>query len=315
MDRIARTAVMLSTMGLFLFLAAPAAQGVILYWSADRAAFEPHSCTYANSGWQYEGQWSYYLGTPIAPNYFITAKHVGGSVGNTFTYNGQVYTTTANYASPTSDLQIWKVSGLFGSYAPLYGLSNETGRTMTIFGRGTQRGSAVTVGGVTKGWTWGLGDHVQSWGSNQVGGVVSGGTGIGQLLSFGFDATGDYYEGSLSAGDSGGGVFIKDGSTWKLAGINYGTDGYYSYTGATGTGFSASIFDQGGLYVGSDQGGWNLITNKPADLPGSSYATRISANLTWINSIIGTAAVPVPEPATTALLLLGTSALLGRRRR
>lgn len=35
-----------------------------------------------NSGWQYEGEWNGFLGTAIAPRYFITAKHVGGSIGD-----------------------------------------------------------------------------------------------------------------------------------------------------------------------------------------------------------------------------------------
>ena len=34
-----------------------------------------------NSGWQYEGQFSYFLGVPIGPYHFITAKHIGGTVG------------------------------------------------------------------------------------------------------------------------------------------------------------------------------------------------------------------------------------------
>jgi hypothetical protein len=313
MNGIVRTATQSLMLGLVLSVAAPVCQGVILYWSADRATWAPSSCVYGNSGWQYEGMWGNFLGTPIAPNYFVTAKHVGGSIGDSFTYNGQVYTTTASYPSPTSDLQIWKVSSAFGSYAPLYTLNNEVGKTMTIYGRGTTRGSAVTVNGVTKGWTWGTWDHAESWGSNKVDQIANGGAGVGQMLAFKFDATGDYYEGSLSLGDSGGAVFIKDGSTWKLAGINYGTDGYYSYTGQSGTAFSASVFDMGGLYVGSDASGWSYVSDQTADIPGASYATRISANQTWIHSIIGYPVPAVPEPITLALLL-GAPALLFRRR-
>src|SRR5947208_10598952 len=32
----------------------------------------------STAGWQYEGQWGEFLGTPIAPHYLITAAHVGG---------------------------------------------------------------------------------------------------------------------------------------------------------------------------------------------------------------------------------------------
>ena len=49
-----------------------------------------------------------FLGTPIASNYFITAKHIGGSVVQTFILNGTTYTTTAVFPDPSSDLQIWQ---------------------------------------------------------------------------------------------------------------------------------------------------------------------------------------------------------------
>lgn len=293
--------------------AAPAAHAVILYWSKDRAAFEPHSCVYVDSGWQYQGQWGDYLGTPIAPTYFITANHVGGVVGQPFTYNGQVYTTTGSYACPDSDLRIWQVGTEFNTYAPLYTKANEVGRTMVTFGRGTARGNAVTVGGEVKGWMWGPSDHVQSWGSNVVAGSLNGGAGVGDLLYFTFDASGDYYEGGLSVGDSGGGIFIKDGTTWKLAGINYGAEQWYSYTGGSDPGFRATIFDKGGLWTGSP-GNWSYVQDKTTDIPSRSYGTRIYSNLNWIYSVIGTSMTPTPEPASIAVLLLGLGLLLGRRR-
>ena len=52
-----------------------------------------------------------YLGTPIASNYFITAKHIGGSIGQTISFGGTNYTTTAVFPDPASDLQIWKIAG------------------------------------------------------------------------------------------------------------------------------------------------------------------------------------------------------------
>jgi len=63
----------------------------------------------ADSGWQYEGQFIGFLGTVIAPNYFITAQHIGGSVGKPFTFNGNSYTTTAVFRDTASDLAIWQV--------------------------------------------------------------------------------------------------------------------------------------------------------------------------------------------------------------
>src|SRR5215510_11080079 len=48
-----------------------------------------------NSGWQYQGTWSTFTGTVISSNAFITAKHVGGTIGDPFTFQGVQYTTTA----------------------------------------------------------------------------------------------------------------------------------------------------------------------------------------------------------------------------
>jgi hypothetical protein len=38
----------------------------------------------AGSGWQYEGLFDGFLGTVVASNYFVTANHISGSVGDVF---------------------------------------------------------------------------------------------------------------------------------------------------------------------------------------------------------------------------------------
>ena len=67
-----------------------------------------------NSGWQYEGQWNTekgpFLGTPIAPRFFLAAQHVGGSAGQPFVFNGFTYTTVTNFDDPTTDLRVWQVA-------------------------------------------------------------------------------------------------------------------------------------------------------------------------------------------------------------
>src|SRR5580765_463989 len=55
----------------------------------------------AGGGWQFQGDWLGFLGTPVASNYFITAAHLGGSVGDIFTFDGVPYTTTDMFNSPT----------------------------------------------------------------------------------------------------------------------------------------------------------------------------------------------------------------------
>src|SRR5438105_8750846 len=108
---------------------------VILSRTATRNTAAP-SGTLLNSGWQWEGNFGGFLGTPIAPNYFITAEHIGGSVGQTLTLNGKTYKTTAKFDDAATDLRIWKVSTAFSSYAPMYVSSYETGKSAVDIGRG-----------------------------------------------------------------------------------------------------------------------------------------------------------------------------------
>jgi hypothetical protein len=241
-----------------------------------------------NSGWQYEGYWNGYLATPIAPRYFVAAKHVSGSIGDTFTLNGFSYTTITNFSSPNSDLLIWKVNATFPIYASLYTNSDEVGQHCVMFGRGTQRGQPVVLPTETKtnGWRWGTGDGVKRWGENDVSAIDAGGAGLGDLLKANFDRNGGSNECHLSVGDSSGAMFITNGGAWRLAGINYAVDGYYSFTGSDTDRFDAAMMDVGGLYVGSDADGWTFFTNQSADIPSGFYCTRISANLAWINSVI-----------------------------
>jgi hypothetical protein len=259
-----------------------------------------------DSGWQYQGAWGGSLGTAIAPNLFVTAKHLGGSVGDTFTYGGTAYQTTAVFDSPGSDLRVWRVNGTFATYAPLYrdGSASALGQSAVVFGRGTQRGAGVTVSSQLRGWTWGTTDQVQRWGQSTVDGITAGGASLGNLLRFGFSATGGANEAHLSGGDSGGAVFLQSGGVWKLAGINYSVDGQFSLTGVNGSGFNAAIFDARGLYFGSD-GNWQLI-NGANPVESSFYATSISDNLTFLDGLI----TPVPEPAMIAGLGSAACALL-----
>ena len=300
-------------------------EAVVLYRTPTRNTSAPSGTLY-NSGWQWEGKWGSFIGTPIAPNYFITAGHVGGGVGQNFTYNWKPYTTTAMFDDPNSDLRIYKVNGTFPSYAPLYTQPWEIGKQMMVVGRGAQRGSEVRVNNVLKGWKQGYSDSIQSWGDNVVDAAVSGGTGNGSLLRFSFTRVGGTgNESILSAGDSGGGVFIKDATTWKLAGINKSVEGVFSYSGATGSGFNASLFDAGGLYFGGD-GHWRLVTDLANDIQPSSYATRISSNMPWIRSVLGNSISSsslsssisigsnVPEPGTISIFLFAATAALRRRR-
>jgi hypothetical protein len=269
-----------------LCLSTPA-RAVILYGTADPAAnTTAPTGSLAGSGWQYEGQFGSFLGTPVASNYFVTAKHIGGGIGQTFSFGGTDYTTIAVFPDPGSDLQIWQIGGTFSSHAPLYGgaVGSEVNLGLVVIGRGTQRGNPVFVGNDSHlgGWLWGTADGVERWGTNVVGSIVTDST-YGKLLRAPFDLSVGPNEAHLSSGDSGGAVFVFNNGTtrWELAGINLGVDGPFSTSSNGAIQFNAAMFDTTGLFVQDDFGNWVSAPN-----PSAFYATEIAAHRSFIESVV-----------------------------
>lgn len=310
---------------LTLFMALPCS-AVIVYSDPGRLTAPPTG-KLADSGWQYEGEFQGFTGTPIGPDYFITASHIGGSVGSIFTLNDARYTTTAFYDDPNTDLRIWKIDGTFPAFAPLYTKKGVNHKKIVVFGRGTDRGSPVTLGNKFKGWQWGAADSSLSWGTNNITASTNFGGDIGNVLEFKFNGKKSKPdEASISAGDSGGGVFIKVHKTWELAGVNYSTDGPFSFDSNPANEFSASLIDQGGLYTFNDKNQPIFIRDVAANKPSINYATRINTEADWINSVLAGDASPgeslaasfsntVPEPGEALLVLPIFAYICGRQRR
>jgi hypothetical protein len=273
---------------------APGTRAVLFHTTGDPGYnTTPPAGSLTNSGWQFQGLWGSFLGTAIGPHHFITAKHVGPPA-TVFVLNGAPYVPTASFEDPGADLRIYRVCGSFPAFAPLYTNRDEVGKSLVVFGRGTQRGEPVITtnlfGAKTNGWLWGAYDGAVRWGENAVTEIADG-EGAGEQLKVGFDAGGGANVCDLSWGDSGGAVFLQDGATWKLAGINYSVDGPYNYTNASAGMFDAALFDQGGLYQ-FDGTNWVWAPDLPIDQAGGFYSTRISSELAWIESVL---ALPVPD--------------------
>lgn len=289
-----------------LVMPVAAAEAIILFRTGDREANtnEPTG-HWAGSGWQFEGRFGAFLGTAIAPHYFITAKHLG-RVADTFVYHGANYTVTDEFADPKSDLLIFKVTGTFPSYAPLCHLNNEVGQHLIVIGRGTQRGPDRIVGGKLVGWNYGPSDSVQRWGENNVARIVA-----NRLYAL-FDQAGLPEEAHLSAGDSGGAVFLNEGGTWKLAGINSDVDHFASGPGGGGP-YDAAMFDERGSYLAD-----GTFVTGVSPVPSGFYAARISSRLVWINSVIQDPASGLGgkstlfSPASPLICWLNWASKLGR---
>ncbi len=287
----------------------PLASAVITFSDPGRNTTPPAPDSIAYAPWQLQGQFLGNLGTPIAPNYFITARHIGGNASKPFLFRGTTYSIDPSFANagkldlPNSDLSIWKITGTFPAYATLYTDSNETGKHLVTIGRGTQRGDPVVVGNKTKGWLWGTQDYAQAWGENDVTSIQTSST-AGDLLQFNFNSGNRPNEAILSRDDSGGAVFIQSDGLWKLAGINYGADGYYSLSASGTNPFYAALYDQNGLFYGDP--GNPAAPFLPASGSGASYASRISSRASIIHSLIPGCPINQQNYSVTSIANMGT---------
>jgi hypothetical protein len=288
-----------------LFGATIPARGLIYYGAAD----VEHNTTaptaeLADSGWELQGQWQVNLGTPIGPHHFITAKHVGGAVGDPFYFRGATYTTISNTVDSASDFSIWEIAGTFPAWAQLYDGLAEANSDVVMFGRGSIRGDEVRVNGALKGWKWGAYDARMRWGKNRVASIsTTPNYPSSDVLVMAFNTNGGVDEAHLAYGDSGGGLFIKQDTTWRLAGINFYVDGPYNTT-SSGTGFNAAIFDEGGLYKRT--GTFVFVPDLPSAQPGNFYATRIKTRISWIQSVLAAPLTPWPMTLVQSTSANGT---------
>jgi hypothetical protein len=305
-----------------LLLAAAPARAVIVIGNGDGSGRNP--VPDPNNLSQFEGLYAQFTATAIAPSYAIVAKHTGTAIP-VVEFNGTFYHIAQEISSPNSDLKILRIDGSSTStgtiidpnariptFAPLYTAGNELADSnLTIFGRGVGKGAVVPG----QGWQWSTTtDGLLSWGTNNVAAVLLNQfdtsthppTPLGDLIQFNFTNTGNNV-GTLAQNDSGGGVFILDHGTWKLAGVNFGVDGPYFVKNPDGSfsmafpssaGFAA-LYDTTGFYLQNDTGGFD-----PATGPQGSYATRIAStsNLAFISAVTG---IAVPEPSSLILLGLG----------
>ena len=262
-----------------------------------------------------------FLGTIISPKHYLTAAHLGlgnngtvdrititqptfitGGAENTYTLRNGGNPITIQWFDPddsmmkSTDLRVFEIWETFPSYVELYSKAGtpdvevagnfisfaEKNEGLVMTGYGDGRGTVVSVSGVTKGWQGNISDRKVRWGRNEVDGIATSSNGL--VLYCDFDGITGQSECQGANKDSGGGWFIKDGGTWKLAGINFGVDTYeYGPPNPNSNGFRAAIYSGAGLYHGPSD---DLITPGSDYEMSQTYASRVREHEAALDAII-----------------------------
>jgi hypothetical protein len=216
-----------------------------------------------NVDWSYVYNYKTSSSVAVGSHWLLTAAHVADDgVSSTVVVNGTnyyqaeiIFHAAADDPAHTNkaDLALVRFDKEFPGYYPLY-----TNGTFPVNqpGPGDDRLNAVLIGYGSTGAVYSAsysldlnnaGKGVKRWGSQKVDGAssldcnVEGTTGMtyNDGINLMFTLSDTTYEAGAGVGDSGGGTFVNEGGTWKLAGINtqlYGT----SATNVTGT-FAVSV--------------------------------------------------------------------------
>ena len=211
----------------FLFCARGAVFGIVLHPDG-----EPNLATWTDRpDCNVVGRWSSNAScVVITPNHIITTRHQYGSASSPVLIGGVTYTIDDIWSHPTADLRVVKLySANLSNYVALYSDTNEIGQEIVIGGYGRGREITLLKGILQRpyGYTWGTdandNNHTQRWCTNKVEGTDTASNGYtSDVITADFDALGvgsTSYEGISAEYDSGGGWFIKDGGSWKVAGL------------------------------------------------------------------------------------------------
>jgi len=247
------------------------------------------------TGWDYvgaRGASAVYIGSYESGYWVLTAGHVGAGI---FTLNGIDYgavagseVTLTNSDSTEADLKLFRIDGDPG--LPSLSLASSPpsfGASLTMIGYGIGREATETrwdsswlesATGIYRGYKWAE-PHLKRWGANTALGTTTIAYANGVKTSV---FVTEFRTGTAQAtsGDSGGGVFLSDGT---LAGI------MISVSQPSGQPGDASIYSNFGR--------------------SETYSVDVSKYRSQILSIVS--AAPVPEPGVAGLIGLGVLVALG----
>lgn len=237
----------------------------------------------ADSGWNESTLIGYYMGAFIQTNALLTAAHLNFWTNTTFTFDGVLRSVTAVTNDPASDLSILFFKPGVSRVALINIETNDVSSLVVLQGRGWERGDVVVTGGLTNGWKWGTDSRIRRWGVNRYSGAIPGDETYAVAT---FDNNGDPDECMMSGGDSGGPGFIRTGSGWKLATVNYAVAPMeFSVSTNSVNPFYATLFDCSGLYY-RDGPQWRYAPPEESPAPCMLINTRTAVRVAWITNAV-----------------------------
>ena len=220
---------------LALLLAAPAQ--ALVFVSGDGQGNTSPPPPPDDPGWNYVGRVSGLNGIYLGNGWVITANHV--PTGNPL-INGVWYPAVpgseVQLQNPNLSLADLKVFRIDPSPSmplmPIRATTPPAGFNVTMIAGGALRGTATSWMGYD-GWFWGATTGMH-WATNRV--YQTGFEGGSWTVSTDFTKPalgGTTHEGQGATGDSGGALFIKNGSTWELAGVLFAIGPFASQPDST----------------------------------------------------------------------------------
>ncbi|MBX3357000.1 MAG: trypsin-like serine protease [Phycisphaeraceae bacterium] len=177
----------------------------------------------------YVGSWNGASAVAVGDRWVLTARHVGGSVGDSLVMNGTKYSADRVVFNRSEDLMLIRLTEQLPGWHTLVDRGVSVGDRVLLAGAG-YRSSDQLQDGVT--WSQTTGPAI---GANRI-------DQVGDRLSVTFDPPGaelaEPDEAIFALGDSGSGLFVNAGGSWRLAGLavtissTFGVSRYGDYASA-----------------------------------------------------------------------------------